>query len=72
MAKKSSLKTFLAGKNPYGGYQNFSTLIGGEPLFEVTSRDESFGGCWQDPNTLEWWSADVLDDGTVITYCMDN
>jgi hypothetical protein len=57
---KSSLKTFLAGKNPYNGWH----------LKE--SKDlEDFPSCYSRDKDGTWWYVDVLDDGTAITYCPD-
>lgn len=63
--KKSSLKTFLAGKNPY-----LETRIkGSRSLMMVWPEDD--GAPYESSaeiNNENWW-IDVLDDGIAITYC---
>jgi hypothetical protein len=62
---KSSIKTFLAGKNPYN--QESAKLDGSVELNEVCMSQ----GCWVDDGDdgYSTWNIDVLDDGTCITYC---
>jgi hypothetical protein len=59
---KSSLKTFLAGQNPYYVNVNGPHLEGSTNIADLA------------PNFFtEWytylWFTDLLDDGTAITYC---
>lgn len=62
---KSSLKTFLAGKNPYGDNNNVK-LVGSQWLRDAVN--ESGIGTFSDRDEI--WCVDVLDDGTAITYCV--
>jgi hypothetical protein len=64
---KSSLKTFLAGKNPYqdepnGKLKNANFMS----LVIDTGTREWTDDTWTDGN--DEWGVDVLDDGTAITY----
>jgi hypothetical protein len=66
---KSSLKTFLAGKNPLViDPAEQSKLVDSETLGVVSGFDRC-----GDNNTYYCddgrWQIDVLDDGTAITYC---
>ena len=67
---KSSLKTFLKGKNPYKPLGHTSLLFGSTSLF--CSVDQNQG--WTDSifytNNANFY-IDVLDDGTAITYSPD-
>ena len=69
MTKKSSLKTFLAGKNPFGPD---SCLVGAKQLGYcdmLVNYEESDGQFNQAVKGFEHsWFCDVLDDGTAITY----
>jgi hypothetical protein len=65
---KSSLKTFLAGKN--------RQMILPRKLKGSTTLGESVGFEECDFNNTHFvedtsWYIDVLDDGTAITYCAD-
>jgi hypothetical protein len=63
---KSSLKTFLAGKNPFGPHEGeFATgLKGAQPYLEKGDNNLIVNnGCR--------WYIDILDDGTAINYCID-
>ena len=60
--KKSSLKTFLAGKNPYG----IGPVLKNSEMLEDKAPGTHHDGCWADGH--EYWNVDVLDDGTAITY----
>lgn len=62
---KSSLKTFLAGKNPYGQSKGeFATgLKDSEPYL-----DKGVNDFYIDKNGDAWY-IDILDDDTAITYC---
>ena len=60
---KSSLKTFLTGKNPYID-QNAKLKYSGWLNFE-TDAEPSDAYFIYDNKT---WLIDVLDDGTAITY----
>jgi hypothetical protein len=62
---KSSLKTFLAGKNPLliSKLRNSITLVS---AVDSKLHDESIQELGEDD-----WYVDVLDDGTAITYCAD-
>ena len=65
---KSSLKTFLAGKNPYVDQQ--AVLKNAVCLTAVISVFEGLiekGLFWTDEGV---WYIDALDDGTAITYCL--
>jgi len=62
---KSSLKTFLAGKNPLNILKlrnsiTLATAVNGSPYTDST----------QELGEDDWY-VDVLDDGTAITYCAD-
>ena len=62
---KSSLKTFLAGKNGKDIYR--SVLKDAKQLTSASvSNEESVD--FDDPITGRLWAIDVLDDGTAITY----
>lgn len=68
MKTKSSLKTFLAGKNPLVNSEKFPCLKGADGLIHLVG----FAAC--DFNSTHYvgddrWYVDVLDDGTAITYC---
>jgi len=64
---KSSLKTFLKGKNPFNGSLS---LKGSQCLSEVTQEDT---GAWVNYYFADdcYWYLDVLADGTAIAYCPD-
>lgn len=73
---KSSLKTFLAGKNGHilgkkiNGIHS-RCLKNSTPLSlfckDLTAEDDSF---WIDDQRSAFCCIDVLDDGTAITYCI--
>jgi hypothetical protein len=65
---KNTLKTFLAGKNGKG----FTCLLGAKLLTEAVDRAEQEYLSSNFNSGQEFWCIDVLDDGTAITYCMDN
>jgi hypothetical protein len=59
---KSSLKTWLDGKNPYQS-SCCKGLVGATPLLLAIDPDEV------DPDEESWpFFIDVLDDGTAIAY----
>jgi hypothetical protein len=60
---KSSLKTFLAGKNGKDIYR--SVLKDAKQLHNVCKEEAQD---FNDPITGRLWAIDVLDDGTAITY----
>ena len=77
---KSSLKTFLAGKNPFCDEYDFSaspeytdSKLKGSTLlrFAVELNNDQWGidWWWDDAKGHIAWYIDVLDDGTAITYC---
>ena len=74
--KKSSLKTFLAGKNPLissahrlRGSREMCHACDGtwfaDEMWADTDKTLSIDGCYEFV-----WVVDVLGDGTAITYCM--
>ena len=70
---KSSLKTFLAGKNgleythlPIGCKLANSTVLNYTCYGDLGQGEDSFM-----TSIDEVWCVDVLDDGTAITYCRD-
>jgi hypothetical protein len=54
---KSSINTFLAGKNPY---QQHNAKLKNSTYFDDFDVLDETG--------LSFWFIDVLDDGTAITY----
>jgi hypothetical protein len=76
---KSSLKTFLAGKNPYTNMdkngKHCVKLKGSTWLGMATKEDVGsafYGPCIKSDGTPDVSIfIDVLDDGTAITYCPD-
>jgi hypothetical protein len=70
MTKKSSLKTFLKGENPFTGTDSSCPMLkGSQMLISVVGFFESGNNSVQtlDPPEQSWF-CDVLDDGTAITY----
>ena len=80
---KSSLKTFLAGKNPFGYCKGTTPLLTCPKLKyswplaafcdDINLIDDN-GFYIPNPNNADdrdAWFTDVLDDGTAITYCRD-
>lgn len=72
---KSSLKTFLAGKNPYkpvpGGYNTLANA--NSTLSQQIETGDLNNSIYL--NDIHWvegneYRVDVLDDGTAITYCV--
>ena len=65
---KSSIKTFLKGKNPYD--PKTAKLKGSKFLSECIVDGISIYDCltFADGHV---WNIDVLDDGTCVTYCCD-
>jgi hypothetical protein len=76
---KSSLKTFLAGKNPYivtDKRGNTCVKLKDSTWLGMATKEDVgstfFGGCLKsDTKTDVSIFIDVLDDGTAITYCPD-
>jgi hypothetical protein len=77
--KKSSLKTFLAGKTPFINtytkrvkHHHFG-LKNTKNIMYVHNDKPMWGGFTLEPpgNYSESWYIDVLDDGTAITYCIN-
>jgi hypothetical protein len=79
---KSSLKTFLAGKNGFGYNKGTAGILC--PKLEDSWPLSAFcddmnlvddnGFYIPNPNDIndrDAWFTDVLDDGTAITYCRD-
>ena len=72
---KSSLKTFLAGKNPYDYWINeekvfIPSLKDSLPIVVLTLNYDDFkDNCFLIDSAR--WMIDVLDDGTAITYCSE-
>jgi hypothetical protein len=60
---KSSLKTFLKGKNPVCGVRLKGALF----LREATTP--KVNSSQYQANEGDFFHIDVLDDGTAITYC---
>jgi hypothetical protein len=47
-------------------------LVGAIPLSEATDGDDGFNSViWGTKRSPGDWFIDVLDDGTAITYCID-
>lgn len=67
--KKSSLKTFLAGKNPFDGVSclNGADQLGSERNLEHPSEASGEYNQWI-KGFDDAWYCDVLGDGTAITY----
>jgi hypothetical protein len=71
---KSSLKTFLAGKNPYiekdkKGNACVKLKASTWLTFATDDADVLFHNIFSTPGTDDLlWNIDVLDDGTAITY----
>ena len=72
---KSSLKTFLAGKNPMifkPLKETMYYLREAMPLHDACLDIGKFGeSSFYDTSTMGIFCIDVLDDGTAITYCMN-
>jgi hypothetical protein len=65
---KSSLKTFLAGKNERR--LGSSTLHGALALEFCVEDQDAYSTFWNPNGMIDYrWLIDVLDDGTAITYC---
>jgi hypothetical protein len=62
---KSSLRTFLAGKNPLLISKLRNSITLGSAV-DSNLQNESIQELGEDD-----WYVDVLDDGTAITYCAD-
>jgi hypothetical protein len=60
---KSTLKTFLAGKNPF-----YLSKLFGSTVLSVAVNDMTLDSYFECPYTNLPWVIDVLDDGTAITY----
>jgi hypothetical protein len=68
---KSSLKTFLVGKNPYVSKKgkNICIKLRGSCWLDFAVEDDPVEGTFYVGETI--WMIDVLDDGTAITHCVD-
>ena len=63
---KSSLKTFLAGENPYDGS---TASLKGASWLHVCIADIPVPCSSTFRVGTELWDIDVLGDGTAVTYC---
>jgi hypothetical protein len=63
---KSSLKTFLAGKN---GLPALGCRLAGSDCLHFACEGVSHKESHLMTSFNELWLIDVLDDGTAITYC---
>lgn len=61
---KSSLKTFLAGKNSFGCWGNKAGLKNSESVKDP----DTCGRVDHNSNGVVWY-IDLLDDGTAVSYC---
>jgi hypothetical protein len=74
MANKSSLKTFLAGKNPYNGNYHLEGSDNPDVVLDFVTTDAGdfyFTQGYVLDNSYQVWYIDILNDGTAITYCRD-
>jgi hypothetical protein len=71
--KKSSLKTFLKGENPYvpskASLRGACQIGSGDIISQPGEYCEE--ACQNVPNFNNMWYCDVLEDGTAITYYID-
>lgn len=70
MKTKSSLKTFLAGKNPFSfelSCLKGSKQLGLQGVLENQSDHDGQFNQWIEGFPIPWF-CDTLDDGTAITY----
>ena len=68
---KSSLKTFLAGKNAYVSQKGKNTCLKlkNSCWLDFAIEDNCVAGTFYIGEDI--WMIDVLDDDTTVTYCVD-